>query len=195
MSSLQERIEILESDLLAKPLRISAYHDLPFAILRYDPSSEFQARKQISLLATRVQNAGRNVHVISVARILWAAIEHTEGIDAIAEEERQLGFRRAQKTVSTLLSDDDFMPLPAALEKRMRGLDPERDVIFLVRIAALGPAIYRSAKLLDELHDSRTKIPIILFYPGTLDGESSLRFLDLPEREQTGAYNYRVRIY
>lgn len=38
-------------------------------------------------------------------------------------------------------------------------------------------------------------VPMILFYPGTLDGESRLRFMDLPERQQTGAYNYRVRIY
>jgi hypothetical protein len=34
MSSLKERIELLESDLKAVPLRISVYHDLPFAILR-----------------------------------------------------------------------------------------------------------------------------------------------------------------
>jgi hypothetical protein len=65
---------------------------------------------------------------------------------------------------------------------------------FLVRVAALGPAIYRCAKLLDEMH-GRTMVPIILFYPGKSDGESNLRFLDLPEREQTGAYNYRVKIY
>ena len=194
MSSLQERFETLEKDLLATPPRISAYHDLPFAILRYDPDTEFQARKQISLFATRVQNAGRKVHIISIARILWSTIRDTEGIDAIVEEEQQLGFRRAQETVSTLLSDDDFMPLSNELEGRMRELEPERDVVFLVRVAALGPAIYRSARLLDKMH-GRTMVPIILFYPGILDGESSLRFLDLPEREQTGAYNYRVRIY
>ena len=38
MSSLKERIELLENDLKAVPPRISVYHDLPFAILRYDPS-------------------------------------------------------------------------------------------------------------------------------------------------------------
>ncbi len=37
MSSLKERIELLENDLKAVPSRISVYHDLPFAILRYDP--------------------------------------------------------------------------------------------------------------------------------------------------------------
>ncbi|MCL6447595.1 MAG: DUF1788 domain-containing protein [Armatimonadetes bacterium] len=194
MSSLQERIEILENDLLANPPRISAYHDLPFVIFRYDPALEFELRKHISLLATRLGNAGRKVHVISVAKILWAAINETEGIEAIAEEEQQFGFARAQETVWTLLSDDAFKPLPAEIESRMRGMDPAVDVVFLVRIASLGPAIYRSAKLLDEMH-GRTLVPIILFYPGTIEGESSLQFMGLSEREQTGAYNYRVKIY
>ena len=34
MLSLEERIDLLESDLKAVPMRISVYHDLPFAILR-----------------------------------------------------------------------------------------------------------------------------------------------------------------
>ena len=194
MSSLPDRIEILGKDLLSNPLRISAYHDLPFAILYYDPASEFEARKQIRLFATRLQNAGKRVHVISIAGILWTAIRDTEGIEAIAEEEKQFGFARTQETVATLVSDDAFMPLPDQIEQRMQGMEPAADVVFLVRIAALGPAIYRSAKLLDAMH-GRTLVPIILFYPGTLDGESSLRFMDLSEREQTGAYNYRVKIY
>lgn len=194
MSSLQERIDVLERDLLANPPRMSAYHDLPFAIWRYDPASEFEARKQMRLFATRLQNAGKRVHVISIARMLWQAILDTEGIEAIAEEEQQLGFARAQETVATLLSDHAFMPLPDAIERCMQGMVPTVDVVFLVRVAALGPAIYRSAKLLDAMH-GRTLVPILLFYPGTLDGESSLRFMALPEREQTGAYNYRVKIY
>lgn len=194
MSLLPERLENLGKDLLANSPRMSAYHDLPFAICHYDPAAEFETRKQIRLFATRLQNAGKRVHVISVARLLWTAIHDTEGIEAIAEEEQQFGFARVQETVSTLLSDDAFRPLPDAIERCMQGMQPTVDVVFLVRIAALGPAIYRSAKLLDAMH-GRTLVPMILFYPGTLDGESSLRFMDLSEREQTGAYNYRVKIY
>ena len=191
---LEDRLEILERDFLADPPRISAYHDLPFVIVRYDPQEEFKARKQVELFVTRLHNAGKKVHCISLARLLWAAIEDTEGIVALAEEEREFGFPRAQATVSTLLSDEQFLPLPDQIEKRLGGLDPATDVVFLVRAAALGPTIYRSAKLLDEMH-GRTMVPIVLFYPGKSDGENTLRFLDLPEREQTGAYNYRVKIY
>ncbi|MBI4519051.1 MAG: DUF1788 domain-containing protein [Deltaproteobacteria bacterium] len=199
MSSLRERIERLERDLLADPPRISAYHDLPFTIFRYDPSDEFPARKECLRLATRLQNARRRVHFISLGEILWKAIRETEGIAAIAKEERKLGFDRAQRTVSTLLSDKDFTELPVELVKRMEGFDPAVDCAFLVRAGALAPAIYRCAKLLDELH-GRTMVPVVLFYPGTTDapegeGATSLRFMGMEERQGAGTYNYRVKIY
>jgi hypothetical protein len=74
-------------------------------------------------------------------------------------------------------------------------IDSKKYIVFLVRVGALGPAIYRSAKLLDEMHKKRVLIPIILFYPGTCEGERDLRFLDLPTRENAGGYSYRVKIY
>jgi hypothetical protein len=202
MASLVERIETLEADLKADPARISAYHDLPFAIFRYSPSEEFLTRKEMLLLATRLRNAGRRVHFISLGEILWKAIRETEGVNAIATEERELGFERAQNTVSTLISDADFTELPIELMKRMQGFNPAVDCVFLVRAGSLAPAIYRCAKLLDELH-GRTMVPVILFYPGTTGGSqetgtdsvANLRFMGMEERQGAGTYNYRVKIY
>ena len=63
MSSLKGRIELLESDLKAVPPRISVYHDLPFAILRYDPAEEWELRREVKLLATRLEaTARRSTH-------------------------------------------------------------------------------------------------------------------------------------
>ena len=50
MSSLKERIELLENDLKAIPSRISVYHDLPFAILRYDPTDDRLGHTRLSNL-------------------------------------------------------------------------------------------------------------------------------------------------
>lgn len=193
MLSLTERLEKLEQDLLAVPLKISAYHDLPFAIFHYPPKEEFRMRKNIKLLATRLTNAGKRVRIISLARLLWQIIEETEGLETIIEDEKEFGFSRAQETVTTLISDDEFMPISREIAKRLKGLDPDTDVCFLVRVGVLGPAIYRSAKLLNELH-GQTLIPTILFYPGTSQGERDLRFLGLLNKD-SGAYNYRVKIY
>lgn len=192
MLSLKERIELLERDLIAEPRRISVYRDLPFAILRYDPHEEWALRRECALLATRLARVGKRAHVISLADLLWTAIDETEGLPAIVDLERERGFLAAQEQVTTYLSDRDWRPLPDLLAERLRGLDPRRDVAFLVRAAAMAPAIYHMSKLLDEMQ-GRTEMTIILCYPGTLEGTTGLRFMDLPEREALG--NYRVKIY
>jgi len=47
VSSLKERIELIEADLTAVPPQIAVYHDLPFAIMRYDPNEEWQLRREV----------------------------------------------------------------------------------------------------------------------------------------------------
>ncbi len=194
MPSLDERIRTLEDDLLADPMRISVYHDLPFAIFQYDPRDEFACRREVMLLATRLRNASREVMPISLSRLLWDALRATEGVDAIAAEEQTLGFGRAQRTVSTILSDPDFKPLPQTLASLLAPLDPRRAVAFLARSGAMAPSIYRMSKLLEEMH-GKTQVPIILFYPGDRQGETDLRFMGMPDRGEAGVYHYRVKIY
>jgi hypothetical protein len=192
VSSLKERIERLESDLTANPPRITAYRDLPFAIVRYDPADEWELRRQVNLLATRLGGSGKEVVPISMADLLWEAIAAAEGIEAVAGLERERGFERAQRQVTTYLSDPDWSPLPDLLARRLAGLDPRRHIAFLTRVGALAPAIYHVSKLLDEMQ-GRTAVTTILFYPGTLEGTTALRFMGLKEYETPG--NYRVKIY
>ena len=192
MLSLTERIDLLERDLTESPPRISVYRDLPFAILRYEPRAEWEVRRAARLLATRLEQAGKRVHTISLAALLWEAVDATEGMDAVVELERQRGFEAAQEQLNVYLSDPDFRPLPDLVAERLAPLDPSRDIVFLVRGAALSPAIYHMSKLLDELQ-GRTRVTTILFYPGSLEGTTGLRFMDLNEREAMG--NYRVKIY
>lgn len=192
MSSLKERIHQLERDLLASPVQISAYHDLPFAILRYDPLDEWELRREVKHLATRVGNAGRHAHVISLGDLLWEAVDQCEGLEAVVELERVRGFGAAQAQLTTYLSDHDWSPLPDMLADRLAPLDPARDVAFLLRASAMAPAVYHLSRLLDEMH-GRTQVPTILYFPGTLEGANGLRFMGLQSRESTG--NYRVKIY
>lgn len=195
MSSLEKELEVLRRDVVSDPMRIAAYHDLPFAIFRYDPWDEFECRKRARLLALSLEaDYSRRVTFISLGEVLRKIIEETEGLEAIVGEERQFGFDRAQQTVHNLLSDPDFMPLPDVLEERIKKLSPEKDIVFLVRAGALAPAIFRCSALLDHMH-GRTMVPIILFYPGTAEGKTDLRFMNIQERGKTGSYSYRVKIY
>jgi hypothetical protein len=192
MPSLQERFELLESDLLAKPPRVALMSNLPFAILRYEPEKEWEVRNKTRLLARRLENNGRKVHSISMADLMWQAIDETEGIDALVKLEQSRGFDAAQRQINTYLSDPDFRPLPDLLAARMQMLDPKRDIVFLMRLAALAPSIYHMSKLLEEMM-GRTMVTTIMFYPGGIEGTTGLRFMNIEGREAMG--NYRVKIY
>lgn len=190
MSSLTQRLAVLEDDLKACPPRISAYHDLPFTIFRYDPREEWELRREVRLLATRLQESGKRVVIISLADFLWQAIEECEGIDAVVALEKQRGFMAAQEQVTTYLSDRDWRPLASLVVQKLENLAP--DIAFLIRAAAMAPGIYHMSKLLNEMH-GKTKVTTILCYPGSIEGTTGLKFMALKDREALG--NYRVKIY
>ena len=192
MSSLRQRIDHLEDDLKAVPPRISVYHDLPFAILRYDPAEEWDLRREVRLLATRLEATGKIVHTISLSEFLWKAIDDTEGLGEVVGLERSRGYLAAQDQVTTYLSDRDWMPLARMLEDRLAALDPAKDIAFLTRVAAMAPGVYHMSKLLDQMQ-GKTRVTTVLFYPGSIEGTTGLRFMDLKDREALG--NYRVKIY
>ena len=198
MSSLKDRIELLENDLKAVPSRISVYHDLPFAILRYDPSDEWELRREIKLLATRLEAVGKYVHAIPMSELLWSALEQIhhkdddEGLNAVVNLEKERGYLEAQQQVTTYLSSKVWVPLWDSLAQRLASINPENSVVFLTRVAAMSPGIFHMSMLLDKMH-GKTKVTTILFYPGSIEGTTALRFMDLKDRDALG--NYRVKIY
>ena len=108
------------------------------------------------------------------------------------ELEKQRGFEAAQEQVTIYLSDRDWRPLPDLLAARLAKLDTKKSIVFLTRAAAMAPAVYHMSKLLEEMK-GKTRVTTILLYPGTLEGTTGLRFMDLKDREALG--NYRVKIY
>ncbi|MGV8119624.1 MAG: BREX protein BrxB domain-containing protein [Candidatus Xenobiia bacterium LiM19] len=192
MLSLKERIRILEEDLVAEPSRISVYHDMPFAILRYDPHEEWDFRHELGLLEVRLSKKGRVTSILSMADLLWQAIKESEGLEALVELERERGFSVAQEQVTTYLSDPEWRSLPKLITEKLSDLDPGNHIVFLTHTGAMAPAVYHMSRLLDELH-GKIKTTVILCYPGTLEGTTGLCFMGMKDREAFG--NYRVKIY
>jgi hypothetical protein len=88
MSSLKERIELLENDLKAVPSRISVYHDLPFAILRYDPTDEWELRREVKLLATRLVATGKEANEIRMSELFLCPLKARSSFPVAASHRR-----------------------------------------------------------------------------------------------------------
>src|SRR3989442_7611640 len=196
MLSLKERIELLENDLKQNPPGFIMSSDLPFAIFRYNPKfpdeGEWKMRREIQNLGVRVKNdTGRHVHILSLSTLFWQSIDQSEGLETLVQLEQESGFEAAQAQVSVYLSDPDWQPLPALLAEAMAKLDPRRTFVFLTRCAVFAPAMYRVSSLLEQMM-GKTKVPAVLFYPGSWRG--SLNYMDLKSDEEPLG-SYRVKIY
>src|SRR5438128_2698303 len=141
MSDLEHRLKhdlepLLE---LADPReRISAYHDMPYALFRYEPDEEFDLRKQVTLLETRLTQKGKRVKRISLAECLDEAMRSQRPLEEWFSAEREQGTETIVETVHAVLSD--YTPLVHLVAVRMpETLDPHRDVVFILRIGPLFP--------------------------------------------------------
>lgn len=168
---------------------ISAYHDMPYAIFRYEPEEEFEVRQEIVLLHTRLEQAGKRTTIISLATCMSEALV-AEGLnaDALATAEKSVGLDATIDTIHQVLSEyrplDEFVAacIPA-------DADPLRDIIFITRAGALFP-VYRTSSLLEQLK-GKVHVPAVLFYPGKLDGVAGLQFMGVLDAE----HNYRPKIF
>jgi hypothetical protein len=176
--------------LLADPRpRISAYHDMPYALFRYAPEDEFELRKEVALLQTRLEQHGKTVLRISLAECLDEAMRSQRTPEEWFEAEREQGIETMVATVHSILSDYSPRLVDLVAARLPKGLDPLRDIVFMVRAGALFP-VYRCHTLLEQLH-GRLVVPAVLFYPGTLDGQVGLQFMGVQQADA----NYRPKIF
>lgn len=168
--------------------RLSAYHDMPYALFRYVPEEEFALRKQVTLLETRLSQRGKRLHRISLAECLEEAMRSQRPLEEWFAVEREQGVEAVVDTVHAVLSD--YAPLVDLVAARMpEDPDPRRDIVFIVRTGALFP-VYRTFSLLEQLK-GHVHVPTVLFYPGNLDGAAGLRFMGVLDAE----HNYRPKIF
>ena len=192
MSDLEHRLRHTLEPLLALPdprQRISAYHDMPYAIFRYDPEEECMLRQQVTLLETRLSQKGKRVRRISLADCLDTAMRLQRPFAEWFAVEREIGTSTVIETVHAVLSEGNPSLVDLVASQLPAEGSPLHDLVFILRTGALFP-VYRTFSLLEQLK-GRVHIPTVLFYPGDLDGSSGLRFMGVLDPE----HNYRPKIF
>lgn len=192
MSDLEHRLKHTLEPILAQPdprQRISAYHDMPYALFRYDPEEEFLLRQQVTLLETRLSQKGKRIRRISLAQCLDTSMRLQRPLTAWFDVERELGTETTVDTVHAVLSEGDSSLVDLVASQLPAEGSPLHDIVFILRTGALFP-MYRTFSLLEQLK-GRVHVPTVLFYPGDLDGAAGLRFMGVLDAE----HNYRPKIF
>ena len=116
--------------------RISAYHNMPYTLSRYDPANEFELRRQVTMLQTRLEQSGERVLRISLAACLTEAMTSVQPLEDWFEVERRHGTALLVETIHAVLAEKT--PLVEIVAARMPvDPDPLHDVVFITRTGAL----------------------------------------------------------
>ena len=166
--------------------------DPPFQLYVYDPTAEWEVRRELDELRLWLGAADRKVNVaaISLARLFWAAIEDAGWMESLVAAERDAqddpaALAEVYESVGEVLRDEPS--LPDRVRAEVADCD-DRTAVFLYRAGSLYPA-YRTSSLLDDLR-ADLRLPVTLLYPGRVVGEFGLSFMGRCDP----AYGYRARI-
>lgn len=166
--------------------------DPPYQLYVYRPADEFAVRRELGEL--RDWLAAREITCVSVslADLFWAALAEHGPVDVVIQMERDaVGEPLALEEVNHSIAEVLRMAptLPDRVAAALADCGP-RTAAFLYRAGALYP-VYRTSALLDDLRDRRLTVPVTLMYPGSVEGQFGLRFMDRREP----AFGYRATIY
>jgi hypothetical protein len=166
--------------------------DPPFQLYVYDPTAEWEVRRELDDLRLWLGAADRklNVAAISLSRLFWAALEDAGWMESLIEAEKEAkgdtsALADVYESVSEVLRDEPS--LPDRVRAEIASFD-DRTAVFLYRAGSLYPA-YRTSSLLDDLR-ADIPMPVTLLYPGRVVGQFGLSFMGRCEP----AYGYRARI-
>ncbi len=135
MSGFEKRLKQDLEPLLERPdprPGLSVYHNMPYALFHYEPAEEFELRRQLTLLETRLSQRGKRVTRVSLAECLAEAMRSQCSMEEWFAAERAQGTAAVVDTVNAVLAE--YKPLVELVAERMPpDSDPLRDVVFIVR--------------------------------------------------------------
>lgn len=202
--NLKEKVEELKRDLLnPNGLQISTMNNYSFAILQYGPAEEFLMRELINELVNEMRQYGWRVKNVDLFDLMIKRLKSEndeETIKELIDGEKRLfkrkGITRSLKYLEqTMVADlEESEGIASDVIKEIELLvgdsDPSQTLIFISRAGALYP-FYRTSGLLRYLDGKTSNVPVILLYPGSRLGVTSLSFMDKHQPDS----DYRPRIY
>ena len=183
--------------------RISTMRNYRFAIVQYSPEHEYAIRTEVQRLVSELEAKGWFVLTIDLQKLLLDRIrsQPDDWAEKVIAMETRMADRQLDRGLNYLKSK--LLPLvegPEGLAGDCRRLiqafvqdHPEKadqTLVLIGRAGGLYP-FFRSSALLRHLDGQTGNVPVVLLYPGTKQGPTSLSFMGVLNPDS----DYRPRIY
>jgi len=181
MSTFQERLEAIEDKIRSESFRTRTGlgNEVSYFVFHYPPDKELDVRNHIEYLKAKNDKGldGFKLVVFDLYDMIIDILEEEGFVEQVFKFEKKRGMERITKAVGNLLKINDGDSL---MVKMIEENTPEDAVVFLTGIGKCYP-ILRSHKVLNNLHQSMDRVPVVLFYPGEFNGQELILFNTLKD--------------
>jgi len=141
-------------------------NEIGFYIFDYDPGDELLVRDYVQHIKKDFNHAGSKRRIIEydLFEILLDIARDKKVFDQIAQMEEKKGHDRLLEALSNIASSDAYIS-KIGYEQR------PGDVVFITGVGKVYPFM-RSHNILNNLSHVLERVPVIIFFPGTYDGQS-----------------------
>ena len=148
----------------------------------YEPKDEMTVQSYIKRLKSQ-ENTSYRIIERDLYELFLQLLEDKRILDKIPDMEEKKGGPYLLETLQNIAG-------PKAILQKMdyEGHQPGQDVLFLTGVGKIYPFL-RSHKILDSMQSIFEDIPVVLFYPGTFDGNSLSLFGEFLDGNYYRAFN------
>ena len=157
---------------LADPDALNPSKSDPFFYFVHEPAETLEVRRKLPAWIAALEHDGWTVDVISLAELMWRRIEASGLWDEWVALEADAAMSELNDGIRDVLRGEGGL-----LDLVRTALDHGGDhrVVFMTDAALFHP--FFRVHFLEAGLTNKLKAPVVLFYPGTRDGQFGLRFL------------------
>ena len=145
-------------------------NEVRYYVFDYEPCDELIIRDKIKALKKQNNPDADGFQIIEfdLYEMVISILEEKGYIDKCVKFEEQKGIEYLYTAVTKMLrlTNDDNLIVNRILENT-----PENAVVFLTGVGKVFPFV-RSHNVLNNLHQVLDSVPVVMFYPGTWNGQS-----------------------
>ena len=176
MASLEERLDMVEKIIKQPSFRENKGlgNEVGYYVFDYPAEQELVVRERIQYMKAKNSKGidGFDLVVFDLYDIVIDLLEREGFLEQCFKFEKKNGMERIVRAVGNLLQVNDNESL---IVKHIQENTPQNAVIFLVGVGKCYPLL-RSHKVLNNLHQSIDRVPVVMFYPGKYDGQELVLF-------------------
>ena len=181
MADLIERLDQMENAIRKPSFRqsIGRANEVNYWVFDYPPEKELEVRERIEYLKKKNARGTEDftLVVFDLYDMIMDYLDEKDFSNSMIRYEKRRGFDYIIRAVSTSMkmNEDDSVIIEKILEQT-----PENAIVFLTGVGKCYP-ILRSHKILNNLHQSSLKAPVVLFFPGTYTEQELILFNEIKD--------------